>query len=49
MSLTDFEFRACRVLLAAARAGERFDDMKQKMRREGISEQTWRLFYEKLG
>jgi hypothetical protein len=49
MRLTNLEFRACQLLLAAARACQQFDHMKQKMRREGISEQTWRRFYQKLG
>jgi len=49
MSLTELELRACHLILAAARRGTLFDDMKKQMRREGIAEQTWRFLYEKCG
>lgn len=49
MKLTDFEFRACQILLAAACAGVEFGEMKQAMREESIPERIWRSLYNELG
>jgi hypothetical protein len=46
MKLTDFELRACQILLAAARAGIRSDEMKREMRLESIPELIWRSLYD---
>ena len=49
MKLTDFEFRACQIILAAARAGADFEAMKRDIRRESIPERIWRPLYIELG
>jgi len=49
MKLTDFEFRACQIILAAARAGADFEVMKRDMRQESIPERIWRPLYIELG
>ncbi len=49
MNLTDFEFRACQILLEAAHAGADYDNMMRAMRRESIPERTWKPLYQELG
>jgi hypothetical protein len=49
MKLTNLEFRACQILLAAARAGADYDEMIWEMRREGIQEPVWLPLYQKIG
>ena len=45
MKLSDFEFRACQILLAAARAGADYDEMMKEMRQECIPERIWVSLY----
>ena len=49
MNLTHTEFRACQILLEAARAGADYDAMMKAMRTEGIREHVWRGLYGRLG